>query len=128
VKLVTLEQASDHLRRDTSDDNNDLSLKIEAASGAVLRYLNGAPYWVPLLGPDGTPLLDSSGDPIYEQDTAGDRIVLPEVQNATLMLVGYFYKERDGSNEHAVPAQFGYGYLPIGVTALLFPLRKLASA
>jgi len=128
MRLVSLQQASDHLRRDTDADDNDLLLKIEGASGAVLRYLNGAPYWVPELGPDGKPLLDSSGDPIYETDSAGDRIVLQEVQNATLMLVGYFYKEREGSNENAVPTQWGYGYLPLGVTAILFPIRQLALA
>jgi hypothetical protein len=32
MRLVTLQQASDHLRRDTTDDNADLELKVEAAS------------------------------------------------------------------------------------------------
>lgn len=46
------------------------------------------------------------------------------IKHAELLLASMMYRERDGSNEYAVPAQYGYGYLPIGVVALLYPYRK----
>lgn len=46
------------------------------------------------------------------------------LKHATLALASMMYRERDASNEYAVPAQYGYGYLPVGVTALLYPYRK----
>lgn len=103
VMLVTLQQASDHLRRDTTDDNTDLTLKIEAASDAVLNYLKS----------DGEDYLDSSGDVVAEN-------VPNAVRMATLLLVGVFYSNRDNSTE------FERGYLPPVVTALLYPLRAPA--
>lgn len=111
MKLVTLAQASAHLRRDTDADDPDLLLKIEAASAMVIDYLKDYEY---ADFDSAGVILDSAGDPINVQ---------ARVQAATLLLIGYLYKEREGSNEHAVPAQWGYGYLPIGVTALLYPLR-----
>jgi hypothetical protein len=110
--LVTLEQASAHLRRDTTEDNDDLTLKIEAASGMIIDYL----------GEFADTFTDSAGD--AHLDSNGNPIVAAKIQAATLNLIGYLYKERDGSLEHAVPAQWGYGYLPIGVTALLYMYRK----
>lgn len=46
------------------------------------------------------------------------------LKHATLQLASMMYRERDGSNEYAVHERFGYGYLPAGVTALLYPYRK----
>lgn len=111
MMLVTLEQASAHLRRDTTEDDADLTLKIEAASGMVVDYI----------GDFADTFLDSAGDPIEDSNGV---ICPPKVQSAVLMLIGYLYRERDGSMEHTVPSQYGYGYLPLGVTALLYPLRK----
>jgi hypothetical protein len=111
MRLVTIDEASAHLRRDTDDDNGDLLLKIEAASEMVMDYI-GEQDWT-----------DSAGEP-YE-DTAGNGVDVPHrVRAATLMLIGYLYRERDASMEHAVPTQWGFGFLPLGVTALLYPLRK----
>jgi len=113
MRLITLAQASAHLRRDTEDDDSDLLLKIEAASEMVLDYIgSGAEAWT-----------DSSGLPI--EDSNGEAMDVPKrVQSAVLMLTGYLYRERDASMENQVPTQWGYGYLPIGVTALLYPLRR----
>lgn len=113
MRLVTLQQASDHLRRDTTADDADLLLKIEAASEAVMGYLgDAAEAWT-----------DSAGEPL--EDSNGDAMDVPRVvQSATLQMVSYLYRERDGSNEYAVSDKFGYGYLPAGVTALLYRLRK----
>lgn len=108
MMLVSLQQASNHLRRDASDDDADLLLKIEAASGAVLNYLKD--------GADA--FLDSAGEVM--QDSAGDPVDVPRVvQAATLLMVGYFYKDRDNDSEH----EYEPGYLPRPVTALLYPLR-----
>lgn len=116
MMLVTLEEARAHLRSDTDADDADLTLKIEAASEAVLDYL--ADYLT--LDSNGDPVLDSDGQIAFIPERAAKRI-----KHATLLTIAYMYRERDGSQEHAVPAQWGYGYaLPQGATALLFSLRK----
>lgn len=109
--LVTLEQAKAHLRVDTDAGDGDLELKIKAASRAVLRYLkNGA-----------DPFTDSAGEP-YE-DTDGVALNIPEdVQDATLMMLGYLDRTRDSDPEKA----FEMGCLPRPVMALLYPLRDPA--
>lgn len=113
IMLVTLEQASDHLRRDMDDGaENDLILKIEGASGAVLNYLKStSPY-----------VLDDAGLPVKDDDNV--LIVRPEVKNATLLMVGYLYKNRDNDEKH----EYEMGYLPRPVMALLYPLRDPALA
>lgn len=116
--LVTLEQARDHLRVDGIDDEADIILKIHAASGAVLNYLKGANRFVQAVDGDGNPQFDPPGVPVYTDQ------VLFEVQAATLIQLGYLYKDRDQDKDR------GYepGYLPRPVTALLFPLRDPALA
>jgi len=109
MMLVTLQQASDHLRRDTTADDNDLTLKIHAASAAVMNYIQGP-------GIDG--FTDSAGDVFV--DSNGEPLDVPwEVKAATLLMVGYLYKNRDDNADDA----FDRGYLPRPVTALLYPLR-----
>lgn len=118
--LVTLQQARDHIRSDTNADDADLTMKIEAASDAVIGYLDG---YIPV-DTNGDPAVDSHGDIVGVPARAMTRI-----KQATLLTIGYFYKERDGSQEFAVPKEFGYGYpLPQGATALLFPLAKIGPA
>lgn len=111
MKLVTLEQVKAHLRIDTEDGDADLSLKVEAASSLVVDYLKDFEY---AAFDSAGVILDSTGDPVD---------VLPKVQAATLLLVGFLHRERDGSNEYAVPSAWGYGYLPHGVVSLLYNLR-----
>lgn len=106
VMLVTLQEASDHLRRDTTDDDDDLTIKIKAASAAVLNYIETADF------------IDSSGEPDY--DSSGDAIVPFDVKAATLILVGMFYKDRDGVDASKWPL----GYLPMPVVSLLYPYRE----
>lgn len=105
--LVTLEEAKRHLRIDTDADDLDLTLKLYAASAAVLTYLKS--------GADA--FTDSAGDVI--EDSAGPVGVPFQVQAATLLMTGYLYKNRDEDADKA----FQPGYLPAPVTALLYPLR-----
>jgi len=115
MMLVTLQEASDHLRRDTDADDDDLTLKIHAASGAVLNYLKSAsPYEI-----------DSNGDPV--EDSSGP-VVRFEVKAAVLLMLGELYKNREAEQAGEVPTQWGYGYLPRPVVALLYPLRDPALA
>lgn len=82
VMLVSLEEANDHLRRDTSDDDNDLKLKIQAASQAVLTYI------------DDRDFITSDGEPDY--DSAGNPIVPDPIKAAVLIILGILYADRDG--------------------------------
>lgn len=105
VALVTLERVKQALRIDTTDDDQLLNAYIAAASAAVISYLKGQAQ--ALLG------LDEGGELPPEAE------IPPEIELATIMLVGHFYKEPDGNTEDA----FEQGYLPKPVTALLYPLR-----
>lgn len=110
MMLVTLAQASNHIRRDTTADDADLELKVMAASQMVMNYIEEA----------GEDWGDSAGDPILDSNGFAQNVPYP-IQAATLMLVGYLYRERDGSNEYQT--QIAGFYLPIGVTAILYPYR-----
>jgi hypothetical protein len=105
VMLVTLKQASDHLRRDTSDDDSDLVLKIEAASQAVINYAPGSIFF------------DSYGDP---ED------VPPPVQSAVLLILGDLYSDRDMQNfrEGGNAQRLGEITLSRTVHFLLDPYRQ----
>lgn len=108
VMLVGLAQAKEHLRVDDADNDNDLILKIHAASAAVLNYIrNGADAFT-----------DSSGEPIL--DSNDNPLGIPyEVQAATLLMLGYLYKDRDSDPDKA----YEHGYLPMPVMSLLYPWR-----
>lgn len=125
MMLVTLDQAKSHLLVDFDDADNDISLKISAASGAVLNYLkNRKKLYVVEIDDDGYEVLDSQGDPIQVLDSQGDRIVRDEVKHAVLILVGIFFRDRDGVEAK----DWSPGFLPAPVTALLYPLRDPALA
>ncbi|MEY9098885.1 hypothetical protein ABIA24_001794 [Sinorhizobium fredii] len=112
ISLVTLEDCKAALNIDHNDDDNaKLPLLIGAASQAVVRYLKD----------QAAEIMDL--DAIQESPPDLDSV--PEdVAVATIMLVGHFYKEPDGDAEKA----FERGYLPMPVTALLYPLRDPALA
>jgi hypothetical protein len=111
--LVSLAQAQDHLKDSYSENENDIALKIKAASKAIIKYLDG--------GEDA--FTDSDGQLAY--DSNGEPLGVPEdIQIACLLLLGEFYRNRDGEQGGAIDAQFGYGYLPRPVVALLFPYRS----
>lgn len=124
MEYVTLERAKAHLGMDHDDDDTLIGAYIVAASGAVKNYLkSSSPYEVERDSNDD-PVLDSNGDPEYIRDSSGDKVVALPVQQATLLLIGHFYKDRDENPDGA----FAQGYLPAPVTALLYPLRDPALA
>jgi hypothetical protein len=122
MMYVTLARAKQHLNMDHDLDDPLIEAYIGAASEAVKNYLKSAsPYEVERDSNDD-PILDSSGDPIYAVDSNGDKIVRYAVQAATLLQLGFLYKDRD---ENAGEA-YQMGFLPKPVTALLYPLRDPA--
>ena len=119
--LVTLDQAKSHLRVDHDADDEDITLKIEAASAAVLAYVEDSQYL----------FLDSSGDELDLYDTSTDQAAHRArhlCRQATLMVLGEFYRNREPAATDVVPERFGYGYLPRAVVALLTPLRTYTLA
>lgn len=110
--LVSLDAAKLHLRIDSGgDDDNDLAIKIQAASGAVLNYISDQSF------------LDSSGE--TEIDSSGEVVGVPyPIQAATLIILGMLYKERDGEgfDERSSP-RLGDITLPKTVHFLLDPYR-----
>jgi len=121
IAFVTLAQAKRHvyLLEDETADDALLDGLIAAASGAVKSYIKSASPFQPVLDSNYDAEVDSNGDIVYVRDSNGDKLVLPVVEQATLLLIGYFYKNRDDNPE----AAFDRGYLPAPVTALLYPLR-----
>lgn len=104
VALVTLQQVKEVLRIDEDDDDAMLTLMIGAASRRVIQHLKGQASVVLDL--------DSGGDPV----SGG---VPDDVALATIMLVGYFFKNQDQDPE----GDFQLGKLPLPVKAILYMLR-----
>lgn len=122
MMYVTLARGKQHLNMDHDLDDTLIEAYISAASAAVKNYLKSAsPYEVERDSNDD-PVLDSSGDPTYVVDSSGDKQVKFEVQAATLLQLGFLYKDRDENADVA----YDIGYLPKPVTALLYPLRTPA--
>lgn len=126
TELVTTAAARLHLRSDTADDPW-LAIFIPAISQAVLLWLKDEwRAYVPELGPDGKPLLDSAGDEIPEIDSSGEMTPRWVVQAAVLVELASQYRFREGEGtDNVVPPDAGHGYVLNKVsTALLTPLRK----
>lgn len=122
MMYVTLARAKQHLNMDHDQDDVLIEAYIGAASEAVKNYLKSAsPYEVERDSNDD-PILDSSGDPIYVVDSADDKVVKYAVQAATLLQIGFLYKDRDENANNA----YEMGYLPKPVTSLLYSLRDPA--
>jgi hypothetical protein len=121
MKLITVAQARAHVRVDHQAEDAQLDEFVEAASAAVVNYLkSGADVFLNTLG---------LPEEIYSDDSPPQVIayaVPAEVQVATKILVGYFFRNRDGREPNADGWQ--PGYLPPAVTALLYPLRDPALA
>lgn len=97
--LVTRQQAADHLRiDDVASEVGDLDLKIQAASGVVLDYLEMT---------------------IEDFTDSDDEVSVPyQIKAATLLLLGDMYRYRDTSSP-----TYSEAFLPPAVRALLYPLK-----
>lgn len=112
--LVSLQDASDHLRRDSTDDDAYLTRLIDRISDAVMAYVGG-----------DFDFLDSAGDVTI--DSAGEPIGVPgAMQEAVLVTIGIFYTDRDAQayREGQLDDRLGKMSLPAGVHWLLDPLRE----
>ena len=122
MALITVEQALAQIRGGDEVDEDELQEMVDAASAMVVNYLKSASPYVAELDSAGDPLLDTNEEVIYTDD------VRPEVQHATKMLVGYLWRNRDEGGEDTFRPLFERGYLPMPVTAILYPLRDPALA
>jgi hypothetical protein len=114
--LVTLDEAKLHCRLDHDLDDDVMAIYISAASSAVLQYIGDTQYL----------FLDTGGDEIDLADTTADVAAARAKQicrQATLLLVGEFFRNREPNASDVVDSRFGYGYLPRAAVALLYPLR-----
>ena len=81
LNLITLRQAKTHLKVDQDFDDLDIDRKRRQASGIVLDYVKIDVHATDF---DWT---DDLGEPLY---------VPPEVEAATLLVLGGLYENRDG--------------------------------
>ena len=102
MSIVTLEEAKLHLRVDGSDDDADITIKLEAAEESAVNFLNRP---IPWKGTDGM-----------------DVPVPASVKAAILLLLGDLYANREGAivgTIHTVNPT---------VERLLWPYRKVCLA
>lgn len=113
MMLVTLAQTKARLRIDYDTDDADYTAMIHEASAMILNYLkSGADNF---LDSAGSVITDSNDNPLY---------IPYSVQSATMLLVGYLDRGRDGDPDKA----FSMGELPVAVTAQIYQLRDPALA
>lgn len=123
MNLITFEEAKAHLLVDHDDDDADIRRKLQEASAAVLTYLDGAPIGQPERDEQGAIVRDESGAVVYQRD-GDDLVIRYEVKASVKLLLGELYKNREAEQDGDIAGQYGYGYLPRPVVALLYPLRK----
>jgi Phage gp6-like head-tail connector protein len=111
-QFVTLDQVKARLRIDNDDEDGDITDLIQGCTAVITAYLKVPDIYE-----------DSTGE--IPEDSNGDPLGIPkEVQLATLLLIGYMYRDRDGNDM----AQWQQGYLPWQVTAVIYHLRDPALA
>lgn len=127
MMYVTLARGKQHLNMDHNEDDTLIASYIEAASSAVKNYLKSASPFEVERDSNDNPIRDSSGEPVYVVDSSGDRVPATVVQQATLLLLGIFYDQREGE-AGVINPQWVHGYLPTVVISLLYQLRDPALA
>jgi hypothetical protein len=105
--FVSVNQIKIALRIDHDEEDSNLENLISAASRAIAVYIQ-----MPT-----EPFADTSGQIPF--DTAGDPIVPEDVQHATIMLVGIWFRDPDGTEME----KWQQGYLPFAVTAGIYHYR-----
>lgn len=127
MMYVTLARGKQHLNMDHNEDDILIESYIAAASSAVKNYLKSASPFEVERDSNDNPIRDSSGDPVYVVDSNNDRVPATVVQQATLILLGLFYDQREGE-AGVINPQWTHGYLPTVVISLLYQLRDPALA
>jgi len=129
MSLITIEEAREHLRIDDfngmSADDAWLNVMIPAVSQAVLLWLKDeSRAYVIEVDSSGNQVVDSNGDPVFEEDSNGP-VAKPIVRAAVLVELASQYRFREGEGVAQVPAHWGHGYtLSVGAASLLTPLRR----
>jgi hypothetical protein len=105
ASLVTLDAVKQSLHVDTSADDTMLQLLIKAASQAVITYLK------------------DQAEELFDLEAASgnspeDADVPEDIQQATILLVGYWYDQSDERDK-----SFESAKLPAPVAAMLIPYR-----
>ena len=95
--MISLEEAKMHLRIDGNDEDAWLNTWIPAVTGAILSWLKD-PWraYVQAVDSDGSPIVDSNGDPVPAVDSSGDPVVLPMVKAAALLELAACYPDALG--------------------------------
>lgn len=112
--LVTLAEGKARLRVDQNSEDADITDMIEGASRLVLLYLKTEGI---------ADFVDSSGNLVEDSNGIVENVPA-EVKTATLMMLGYIFKDRDNDENH----EYEMGYLPRPVTAFLYMRRDPALA
>ncbi|MGX8939427.1 head-tail connector protein [Symbiopectobacterium sp. Eva_TO] len=103
IEFVTLSQVKEHLRIDDDSSDDDLLLKIQSGSAAILSYIQGSRERV----------VEGNGRLVEGEP-------LKRVQAALLVLLGYLDRNRNGEEEE----KLNQGELPLSVTMLIYDLRR----
>jgi hypothetical protein len=109
--LITLEVGKAHLRVDHTDDDADITRKIDQASAFVLTYIKKT---IGTVDPEDPSIVDWT-----------DETVPPDVAAAVEMMLESFYDDRSAGD---VVNEIALGYPPPRVAALLHRWRDPALA
>lgn len=125
LRLITLQQAKEHLRVTWDDEDTQILEFIEVASNAIQIYMKSSMNAYLLTNGEAPPILNGSSEVV-------DYDVPPVMKGACKIYVGELFKNREGQQDGEIGGVLGiphgYGYLPRPVVALLFPLRDPALA
>lgn len=129
LELVTVDDAREQLRLDSSDNDPWVHIAIQGVSEAVRAWLKDDwRLYLPARDSSGAVIVDSAGDPVPAEDSGGP-IVHPCVRLAVLAELESHFRFRSGDASTEVPSHAGYGYsLGRAATNLLTGLRRPTSA
>lgn len=126
IELVTLEEAKLQLRITDDAHDDDLNMKIKAASAAVVNYLHGTRnLYQPMLDSNGDFVTDNDGYYVADPGDSDGPQVREEVKAATLILLTDMFEKRAGAQAEGA-GTVAAAYLmamPAAAMSLLYPLR-----
>lgn len=126
LELVTVDDAREQLRLDSSDNDPWVHIAIQGVSEAVRAWMKDDwRLYLPARDSSGDVVVDSDGDPVPAEDSDGP-IVHPTVRLAVLVELASQFRFREGEGkDNVVTPDAGHGYvLNKASTALLSALRR----